>query len=76
MVLVALNKPGKNMFILHCAKSLWKHFKSKIGQDCMAMNSVIASDLLKSGENEEAYWERMVLELENGEGVKFDFPKI
>jgi hypothetical protein len=42
----------------------------------MAMNSVITSNLRKSRENEEAYWERMVLELEKREGVKFKFPKI
>jgi hypothetical protein len=75
-VTIALYKPGDNMFVLHSAKSIWKQFKSKIGQDCMAMNSVIASNPQKSGENQEAYWERMLSEFENREGVKFKFLKI
>jgi hypothetical protein len=73
---IKLDKPGDNMFVLHSAKSLWKRFKTKIGQDCMAMNSVVASNPCLSGENEDQYWERLVMEFENREGVKFKFPKI
>jgi hypothetical protein len=29
-----------------------------------------------AGENEDQYWERLVMEFENREGVKFKFPKI
>jgi hypothetical protein len=48
---IALYKPGDNMFVVHSAESIWKQFKSKIGQDCMAMNSIIESTKIwrKSG---------------------------
>jgi hypothetical protein len=55
---VALYKPGDNRFVLCTAKSIWKHFKTKIGHDCMAMNGVAASNPRLSGENEDQYWER------------------
>jgi hypothetical protein len=54
---VALYKPGNNMFVLHTAKSIWKRVKTKIGRDCMAMSSVVASNPCLPGENEEQYWE-------------------
>jgi hypothetical protein len=69
-------KPGDNMFVLRTAESIWKRFKTKIGQDCMAMNGVTASNPCLSGENEDQYWERLMAEFENREGVKFKFPKI
>jgi hypothetical protein len=76
MAPVALYKPGDNMFVQRTAKSIWKRFKTKIGLDCMAMSSMAASHPHLSGENDEQYWERLVTEFENREGVKFKFPKI
>jgi hypothetical protein len=73
---VAAYKPGDNMFALRTADSIWKRFKTKIGRDCMAMSGVAASNLRLSGENDEQYWEQLVSEFENREGVKFKFPKI
>jgi hypothetical protein len=73
---VAPYKPGDNMFVLRTADSIWKRFKTKIGRDCMAMSGVAASHPRLSGENDDQYWERLVTEFENREGVKFKFPKI
>jgi hypothetical protein len=73
---VALYKLGKNMFVLQTAESIWKRFKTKIGRNCMAMSSVVASNPCLSGENEEKYWERSVTEFENREGVKFKCAKL
>jgi hypothetical protein len=42
----------------------------------MAMNSIVASNPRLSGENEDQYWERLVTEFKNRDGVKFKFPKI